>query len=66
MQKVKFNSEWDFWKEGQEVKKRRIDLPHDAMLEEQRDPALFQGKCHRLLSGREILLLQDHSCRYIL
>ncbi len=51
MQKVKFNSEWDFWKEGQEAQKRRLDLPHDAMLEEQRDPALPKGSATGFFPG---------------
>ncbi|WP_068780446.1 glycoside hydrolase family 2 TIM barrel-domain containing protein [Paenibacillus sp. GM2] len=37
MARTSFNDHWQFWKEGQtEVKE--VDLPHDAMIWEQRDP----------------------------
>lgn len=43
MRKVKFNADWYFWKDGQEAAKRILNLPHDAMLEEKRQPDLPKG-----------------------
>lgn len=43
MQKRKINSGWLFWKDGQEECKKIINLPHDAMLEETRQPDLPKG-----------------------
>ena len=43
MQKVRFNSGWEFWKDGQDGQKRQINLPHDAMQEEMRQPDLPKG-----------------------
>lgn len=51
MHKTKFNHGWDFWKDGQESKKRRIDLPHDAMLEEKRQPDLPKGNATGFFPG---------------
>lgn len=36
-----FNQNWSFWKEGQEG--IRVNLPHDAMIYEKRDPATNNG-----------------------
>lgn len=43
MQKTKFNAQWYFWKDGEEGAKRKLNLPHDAMLEEKRQPDLPKG-----------------------
>ena len=43
MQKVKFNADWYFWKDGKEDSKRKLNLPHDAMIEEPRQPDLPKG-----------------------
>lgn len=43
MRKIKFNADWYFWKDGQETAKRQLNLPHDAMLEEKRQPDLPKG-----------------------
>lgn len=43
MHKYKFNADWYFWKDGQRDKKRKLNLPHDAMLEETRQPDLPKG-----------------------
>lgn len=43
MLRHRVNRGWTFWKEGQEEKKRVLDLPHDAMLEEKRDPEMEAG-----------------------
>jgi hypothetical protein len=37
MKRYDFNTDWRFCKEGGEA--RILDLPHDAMIEERRDPA---------------------------
>lgn len=43
MKKVRIQQDWLFWKDGKEQEKRRVDLPHDAMLLEERDPELEGG-----------------------
>ncbi len=43
MKKQKWNGGWLFWKDGNEVDKRPVNLPHDAMLEEKRNPDLPKG-----------------------
>ena len=43
MQKVKFNADWYFWKDGKEDSKRKLNLPHDAMIGETRQPDLPKG-----------------------
>jgi len=51
MEKINFNQGWTFYKDGQPGTSQVLDLPHDAMLHEQRDPdspgtsaiAFFQG-----------------------
>jgi hypothetical protein len=37
MNKQDFNRQWTFYKEESDIR-RTVDLPHDAMIEEQRDP----------------------------
>ncbi len=51
MRKTKFNIGWDFWKDGHETQKRRINLPHDAMLEESRQPDLPKGNATGFFPG---------------
>lgn len=43
MKKRKFNADWYLWKDGQEAYKRKVDLPHDAMIGELRQPELPKG-----------------------
>ena len=38
MEKINFNQGWTFYKDGQPGTSQVLDLPHDAMLHEQRDP----------------------------
>lgn len=51
MQKVRFNSGWEFWKDGQDGRKRQINLPHDAMQEEIRQPDLPKGNATGFFPG---------------
>ena len=45
MKKTDFNQGWLFWKEdGEEKEFQRVDLPHDAMIHENRDPNCRNGK----------------------
>lgn len=51
MKKQKINTGWIFWKEGCEESKRMLDLPHDAMFEEDRNPALINGNATAFYPG---------------
>lgn len=43
MKKQSFNENWTFWKEGKEEDAIQVNLPHDAMIHEKRDPELENG-----------------------
>ena len=43
MKKVRIHQDWQFWKAGRETKKQTVQLPHDAMLLEERDPKMENG-----------------------
>lgn len=43
MKKNNWNKNWLFYKEGCEDQVQHIDLPHDAMILEQRDPKTENG-----------------------
>lgn len=43
MRKARIHQEWNFWKDGQEERKQAVNLPHDAMLTEKRDPEMENG-----------------------
>jgi hypothetical protein len=49
MKRYNFNQDWQFSKEGGE--KRRIDLPHDAMIEEHRTPDSPSGSAGAYFPG---------------
>lgn len=51
MNKIKINKGWQFFKEGQDNIKQNIDLPHDAMIFEKRDPKLENGTATGFLPG---------------
>lgn len=51
MRKIKINQGWQFWKDGQDQKKRDITLPHDAMLLEERQPDLENGNATGFYPG---------------
>ena len=38
MKKMCFNRNWEYWKYGEEENVKQINLPHDAMIHEKRDP----------------------------
>lgn len=54
MIKLDFNRDWNFRKMGEDSSWRKVNIPHDAMLEEKRDPqcesgsagAYFPGGCY--------------------
>ena len=43
MKKYKIHDNWLFWKDGCEDSKRSVQLPHDAMILEKRDPDMENG-----------------------
>lgn len=43
MEKLSFNRDWTFFKDGHEETSKTIDLPHDAMISEPRDPECKNG-----------------------
>jgi len=43
MEKLNFNRDWTFYKDGHEETSQTIDLPHDAMISEPRDPECKNG-----------------------
>lgn len=51
MKKERINQGWDFCKEGQEDNVRSIDLPHDAMLLEKRNPDIENGSATGFYPG---------------
>ena len=51
MEKQKLNRGWYFWKDGQEGIKKAVDLPHDAMLTEERVPDLENGNASGFYPG---------------
>ena len=51
MKKERLNQKWLFWKDGQEELKRCVQLPHDAMILERRDPACPNGTATGFLPG---------------
>lgn len=51
MKKVKINSGWLFYKDGFRKNARLLDLPHDAMLEEKRQPDLPKGSASGFFPG---------------
>lgn len=51
MRKERINNDWMFWKDGREGEKLRVDLPHDAMLTEERVPDLSNGNATGFYPG---------------
>lgn len=51
MQKQRINDSWEFWKFGKEECKCVLDLPHDAMLTEERIPDLPNGNATAYYPG---------------
>lgn len=51
MKKRKMNQDWYFWKECHEADKKQVDLPHDAMLQEERVPDLENGNATGFYPG---------------
>lgn len=56
MKKNNWNKNWLFYKEGCEDQVQHIDLPHDAMILEQRDPKTENGGATRIFTGWKIHL----------
>lgn len=55
MKKQKWNQNWYFWKDGNENQKQLINLPHDAMLTEERVPELPNGNASGFYPGGKYL-----------
>ena len=55
MKKLKWNQNWYFWKDGNENQKQLINLPHDAMLTEERVPELPNGNASGFYPGGKYL-----------
>lgn len=51
MKKQKMNIGWYFWKDGNEEGKTLLNLPHDAMLTEEREPNLLNGNATAFYPG---------------
>ena len=51
MKKQRINDSWMFWKEGNETEAVRVDLPHDAMILEDRIPELENGNATGFFPG---------------
>lgn len=51
MKKQKLNRGWYFWKDGKERIKQAVDIPHDAMLTEERVPDLENGNASGFYPG---------------
>ena len=51
MKKQKFNRDWYFWKDGFENEKQCVQLPHDAMIFEERLPNLEKGNATGFYPG---------------
>lgn len=72
MKKIRFCDAWEFWKDGQESSRQQIDLPHDAMIHEKRDPALEGGNATGFYPGgkyyykKEIFGAEDYKDKTIL
>ena len=55
MKKQKWNQNWYFWKDGNENQKQLINLPHDAMLTEERVPEFPNGNASGFYPGGKYL-----------
>lgn len=51
LRREKFCRDWRFWKEGKEDEAVSIDLPHDAMIHEKRNPDLENGNATGFFPG---------------
>ena len=58
MRKVNINQGWLFSKYGQE-EKQQIDLPHDAMIHEKRDPNVDNGGATGFLPGGKYVYTKE-------
>lgn len=59
MKKQKMNMDWYFWKECHESEKKKIHLPHDAMLEEERVPDLEKGNATGFYPGGKYIYVKS-------
>lgn len=51
MLREKWNKDWKFWKDGDQDHAVVLQLPHDAMIHEKRDPAVDNGGATGFLPG---------------
>ena len=58
MRKENINKEWLFGRFGQE-EMQRIDLPHDAMIHEKRDPNVDNGGATGFLPGGKYVYIKE-------
>ncbi|MHA9737916.1 glycoside hydrolase family 2 TIM barrel-domain containing protein [Robinsoniella peoriensis] len=58
MKKQKMNVGWYFWKDGNEEGKTLLDLPHDAMLTEEREPNLLNGNATAFYPGGKYIYMK--------
>lgn len=59
MEKMKLNQDWYFWKVDHEAEKRLINLPHDAMIEEERIPNLENGNATGFYPGGKYVYVKS-------
>ncbi|WP_148408750.1 glycoside hydrolase family 2 TIM barrel-domain containing protein [Murimonas intestini] len=59
MKKERINDNWMFWKDGHETEKQLINLPHDAMLTEERVPDLPNGNATGFYPGGKYIYTKN-------
>lgn len=59
MKKERINDNWLFWKDGHETEKQLINLPHDAMLTEERVPDLPNGNATGFYPGGKYIYTKN-------
>lgn len=59
MERLDFNKDWFFYKSDNMDKCQRINLPHDAMLLEERDPTCKNGKGTGYFPGGKYLYVKN-------
>ena len=59
MKKQTINHGWHFWKDGHEEDKKLLDLPHDAMIAEDRVPELENGNATGFYPGGKYIYTKN-------
>ena len=59
MEKLDFNREWSFYKDSHESEVEILNLPHDAMIYEKRDPECINGKSTGYFPGGKYVYVKE-------